>query len=408
MPLERLSFGGFSGKGCLTPLTNSLHFFSRLRGLDLLEIIVDDQDLSGLLVSLRFLPNLERLCVESKGMSTADSSAVEVNTGYSVSHRNCKKLILKGMSLTPTIAAILGQSLPKMSSLELFELTGLDGNILQAEVMELLFGGVNKTMPLERLSFGGFSGKGCLTSLTNSLHFFSKLTGLRIVEVIMDDRDLSGLLESLRFLPNLQILYVERKGLAPADSSAAEVDTVYSLPHRNCIQLTLKGISLTPTIAAMLSQSLPKMSFLTKLELTGLDGGVVPAEQMERLFDAFSEKLPLLFTLIFSGCLAPLTRSFCSFPNLRHLSLKNLNMDEHDLCGLLESFRFIPNLMLLDLSGNPLGHAVTSIVTHAINWTKLLILCLYGNGSEEDLNSVRQGLRHRGVTVVTKPLPFDL
>ena len=74
----------------------------------------------------------------------------------------------------------------------------------------------------------------------------------------MDDQDLSGLMDNLRFLPNLETLWVESKGLALSDSSAAGVNTVYNVPNRNCKKLRLKGISLTPTIAEMLGQLLDK------------------------------------------------------------------------------------------------------------------------------------------------------
>ena len=363
---------------------------------------MDDGDLE----SSRLLRNLDTLRVEIKGLALPDSSAAEVNKEQRRSTgalRNCKELRLNGISLTQSIVAALGQLLPKMSSLEILELTGIDGNILQVEIMELLFSRFNETIPLQVLSLGGFNVKGCLTPLTNSFHFFSKLRVLRLEEVIMDDQDLFGLLESLRFLPNLETLCVESKGLVPTDSSASEVNTVNSVSHRNLEKVSLKGVSLTPTITAMLGQLLPKMSSLTELELTGLDGSVVPAQQMERLFDGFTEELPLC-RLDFSGfsvrgCLAPLTRSFSSFPNLKSLSLENLNMDEHDLRGLLESFRFIPNLMLLDLSGNPLGHAVTSIVPHVINLPKIRRLRLNKTCSGEDLISVFQGLRHRRVAI---------
>ena len=60
----------------------------------------------------------------------------------------------------------------------------------------------------------------------------------------------------------------------------------------------------------MLGQLLPKMPSLATLDVSGLAGSVVPAEQMERLFDGFNETLPLL-TLDFigftvRGCLTPL------------------------------------------------------------------------------------------------------
>ena len=409
LPLWQLALSGVSD--CLAPLTKSFRFFPNLQQLHLEKLNMNEQNVCDLLEGLRFIPNVRLVSVQGKNQGRAHLSTANVNTVTSFTLENLEKLILNGISLNPAAAAALGRSLPKMSSLERLELTGIDGNILDAEVMELLFGGFTKTVPsVQEFSFGGFSVKGCLTPLTNSLHFFSKLNVLRLLEVIIDDQDLSGLLESLRFLPNLETLYVESKELAPADSSAAEVNTVYSFPHRNCKQLRLKGISLTPTIAAMLGQLLPKMPSLTELELTGLDESVVPAEQMERLFDGFTEKSPLL-ALNFSGfsvrgCLSPLTRSFSSFRNLMHLSLENLNMDEHDLRGLLESFRFIPNLVLLNLSGNPLGHAITSIVPHVINHPVLDLLLLNETGSEEDLNSVSQELR--GVVyVITTSITVD-
>ena len=68
-------------------------------------------------------------------------------------------------------------------------------------------------------------------------------------------------------------------------------------------------------------------------------------------------------------------------------------MDEHDLRGLLESFQFIPNLWGLDLSGNPLGHAVTSIVPHVINLRNLRRVGINQTGSEEDLNYVRETIK---------------
>ena len=62
-----------------------------------------------------------------------------------------------------------------------------------------------------------------------------------------------------------------------------------------------------------------------------------------------------LFQFIVRGCLAPLTERFRLFPSLRLVSLGNLNLDERDLPGLLESLKSIPDRRILWLLGNPLG-----------------------------------------------------
>lgn len=65
-------------------------------------------------------------------------------------------------------------------------------------------------------------------------------------------------------------------------------------------------------------------------------------------------------------------------------------MAEVDLRGLLENFGFIRILQKLDLSFNPLGHAVRSITPHVSNLRKLQYLWINQTShSEEDLNFVR-------------------
>ena len=376
-----------------------------LQELYLANVNMNEQNVCDLLESFRFIPNVRSVIVLGLNPGRAHCNTAELNTVASFTLKNLENLKLNGIGLTPAAALALGRSLPEMSSLKRLELTGVDGHILQAELIELLFGGLNKSIVLSSLALGDLNVKGCLTPLTNSLRYISNLRNLRLEEFNMDEQNLFGLLESLRLLPNLERLCVEGKQLVPADSSSAEVNTVFSFTHETLKELQLKAISLTPTVAAMLGRSLPKLSSLTLLELTGLDGSVVPAEQMERLFDGFNEALPL-WNLCFSGfsvrgCLAPLTRSFSSFPKLRNLELCNVNMDEHDLRGLLENLRFIPNLSELDLSGNPLGHAVLSIVPHVISLPTLKLLLLCGTGSEEDLNSVKQALHHHPMLYIS-------
>jgi len=383
LPLKKLTFSGFSVKGCLPVLAKSFRFFPNLQELEVGKFSMDEHNLFGLLKSLSFTPNLKKLRVEGERLSYEDFCKAQLNTVSTFAHANLEELVLSNVSLNPAAAAVLGRLLSGMSSLRRLELTGMDGNMLQIEEIKALFGGSNNAVPL----------------LPNSQCLFSNLRELGLREFNMDEQHLVGLSKSLRVVPNLETLFVEGKQFFFADSSAAEVNTECSLTNVTLQHLTLVGISLTPTVAAMLGRSLPKMSSLGYLKLTGLDRSIVPAQQMERLFDGFKETLLLDF-LHFSGfsvrgCLAPLTRSFSCFPSLKWLGLKNLDMGEHDLSGLLESFRFIPNLKTLDLSDNPLGHAVTSIVPHVIKLPKLRFLYVQRTGSEEDLNSVKQSLRHR-------------
>jgi len=108
-------------------------------------------------------------------------------------------------------------------------------------------------------------------------------------------------------------------------------------------------VSLTPAVAAMLGRLLPEMSSLQALELTGVDGSILQAAEMEAFFGGVNKTMSLLEKLIFRGFnvrgrLASLFRSLRFFPNLRKLWLEGLNIDEQDQCSLLKRFRFLTNL----------------------------------------------------------------
>ena len=352
LPLCGLTVRDFSIRGSIASLTNSFRFFPNLIELHLSGFNVDEHNLCCLLDSLRFVPRLMKLIAWGKSMSSPHSNTARVNTVHGFTHKSLKELVLSGMILTPFAAAALGRLLPEMSVLEDLTLDGSYGSILQVEEMEVLFGGLNKTMPLRRLSFGAFSVR-CLASLTKSLHFLPNLRALYLGgnngEINMNEHNLCGLLDNLRFIPNLKTLIVKGQPLSQEQCCSAGVNTTAGITHKNLEQLNLDGISLTPTVAAVLGQSLPEMSSLQELELSGVDGSIVQADEMERLFGGFNKTLPL-YKLTFRGferrgCLAPLTKSFRFFPNLKELYLgRRLNVDEHDVCSLLKNLRFMPSL----------------------------------------------------------------
>ena len=154
---------------------------------------------------------------------------------------------------------------------------------------------------------------------------------------------------------------------------AAVNKLVSSITHKTLEMPILRVISWTPAAAAALGRSLPELSSLQTLVLSGVDGSNLQAEEMEALFGGFNQIFPALKILDLGnfnarGRLAPLTKRLHFFPNLNWLVLSKLNMDERDLRVVLESLRSSPNLMRLELHGNPLGDrdTVKSIVHQAL------------------------------------------
>ena len=378
-PLCKLTFSGFRLGGCLAPLTKSFCFFPNLKSLKLEKLHMNENDQCGLLESLPSIHNLTALKIQTRPLSDADCCTAELNTYDYFRPTAYKSLTLKGIILTQAATAALGQSLPEMLSLQALEVTGVwHESVLQAEEIEALFGRFNRELPLYSLIFRDFSLTGSIVPLTKSFCFFPNLVELNLAKLDMDELNLCGLLESLRFTPNLMELRVEGKTLDHADCREAKAHTVRKFPLKILKELRLYGVCLTPAVARMLGQILPEMSSLQEFVLTGAHGSIVKAEEMEALFGGFNKPMPLcqltLSDFSVRGCVAPLFRNLRFFPNLIALDLEDLNMDEHDLNGLLENFQFIRNLQELNLSGNPLGHAVTSMVPHVINLKKLRFL----------------------------------
>ena len=169
---------------------------------------------------------------------------------------------------------------------------------------------------------------------------------------------------------------------------------VSSITHRTLETLGLWNVRLTPAAAAALGRSLPEMSSLGALALCGADGSILQAKELEALLGGFNKTFPSLQWFQFSnfavrGCLAPLTECFRFFPSLEFVLLQNLNLDERDLPGLLESLKSIRDLRDLWLDDNPLGDTdkVESIVKQALPQVHLIY---FGH----KLHSPSEGTRH--------------
>lgn len=119
--------------------------------------------------SLRPFTRIERFALDVNNCSAA---AVET-LFTSVTRATLKELDLQGITLTLGVAAALCHSLPKMSSLEHFKLTGVYRSGLQADKMEMLFGEFMETMPLTLKALAlKFLFESCFVPSSTIVHFF--------------------------------------------------------------------------------------------------------------------------------------------------------------------------------------------------------------------------------------------
>ena len=131
---------------------------------------------------------------------------------------------------------------------------------------------------------------------------------------------------------------------------------------------------------------------------------------MEALFGRFnrpSSLKELWFTgFTGRGSLAPLTKNLCLFPCLQVFRLDDSDMDEADLSGLLENLKFTPDLRMLYLMGNPVGHAVRSMIPYLLEQQKLEdVYFEQGDCSEEDLKYVQEAVKEKRPELTITALP---
>ena len=130
-----------------------------------------------------------------------------------IKHKTLKELELRKIHLTSAAAEALGRSLRELSALETLEITGSNGCRLQHEEMEALFGRFKRPSSLKVLGIALFSAGGSLAPLTKNLCFFPCLQRLELNSLAMCEADLCGLLENLKFTPDLRWLELRNNPL---------------------------------------------------------------------------------------------------------------------------------------------------------------------------------------------------
>ena len=154
----------------------------------------------------QLLPELSALqTLEINGLTEwSDGAGTKFFAAFK--HKTLKELDLSEINVMSAATEALGQSLPELSALRYLKINGLDECRLQHKEVEALFGRFNRPSSIKELWFTGFTAKGSLAPLTKNLCLFACLKVLKLEDLDMDEGDLSGLLENLKFTSDLRTL----------------------------------------------------------------------------------------------------------------------------------------------------------------------------------------------------------
>ena len=322
-----------------------------------------------------------------------------------VNHKTLEKLELSEIYLTSAVAESLGQSLPELSALQTLKIRGSDGCSLHlqfpvfsddlhvtirgltecsAEVVSRIVAGI-KHKTLKKLEVSKLESivikllesllldhdSGTATKLLATITVEHKtLTVLELRNVCVTSAATKALCQLLPELSALRTLKIS--GL---NTSSAETLTKLfaAIQHKSLEELILSRIHLTSAAAEALGQSLPELSALQTLEISG--GWSLQHEDMEALFGKFKRPSSLKELRISDfrarGSLAQPIQNLSFFPCLETLHLTNLDIGEADVPGLLENLKFMPDLRVLHLWNNSLGPAIRLMVPYLLKHQNL-------------------------------------
>ena len=313
----------------------------------------------------QLLPELS--AVKALNLFEVNESSAEAVTSLisAIKHKTIKKLELLGVNLTSAAAEALSHSLPKFSNLQTLTISNSN------QCFDEAFAKVVPTMKHKTLK------------------------ELTLIALHLTSAAAAALGQTLPELSALERL--ECSGLTLC-SPEAVTSFVAAIKQKTLKELILSKINLTSPVAEALGQSLPELLALQTLEISGSYGCSLQHTEMKAMFGTFNKPslLKILKICCFSarGSLTALTENLCFFPRLKLLHLEDLDLDEADFIGLLENLKFIPDLCILTLNGNPLGHAVRLMVPCWPKMEKLKYFGLrQGDCSDEDLNYVREAVK---------------
>ena len=313
-----------------------------------------------------------------------------------VKHKTLKKLLLEiaEINLTSALVEALCHSLSELSALKKLVIGTSDVYCLEADNLIDLD---------DRWSFPSLKIRGLTDSsaeaTTRLIDVFDhnifrrlKLKKIRLTPAVAE-----VLVQLLPKLSALQTLKIRRLTECSDEAVTRLID---GINHKTLEGLKLSKMNLTSAVAESLGRSLPELSALETLLLSGSGGCNLQQKEMEAIFGRFSRPSSLrkLSITRFSarGSLASLAKKLCFFPCLESLQLQDLDMGEADLCSLLENLKYIPDLQDLHLMDNPLGQAVRLMAPYLLEQKKLVLVWFrQGDASEEDLDYVQKAVEEK-------------
>ena len=316
-----------------------------------------------------------------------------------IKHKSLKGLLLEigEINMTSAVVEVLCQSLPELLPLERLSIRTLDGCSL------LLDDGVDLDdrwwLPrLARLEIRGLTDSSA-EAVRRLIDVFNHnlLRELNLEEINLTPAVAEVLVQ---LLPKLSVLETLKIKSCTECSDEAVTRLIEGVNHKTLKRLGLCEMNLTSVVAESLGRLLPELSALEQLVLSGSYGCNLQQMEMEAMFGRFSRpsSLRVLSITRFSarGSLASLAKNLCYFPCLVQLQLEDLDMGEADLSSFLENLKYIPDLQGLYLMDNPLGQAVRLMPPYLLQQKKLeKVWFRQGDFSEEDLNYVQKAVKEK-------------
>ena len=324
-----------------------------------------------------------------------------------IKHKTLKDLSLEigESNLASAVVEALCRSLPELLALKTLGISTLDGcSLVLYDPADL------DDSWLPRLKIRGLTDSST-EAITRLIDVFDHniFMELKLKEIHLTPAVAEVLVQLLPKLSALRTLKI--KSLTEC-SDEVVTRLIDGINHKTLKRLGLCEMNLTSVVAESLGRSLPEFSALETLVLSGSDGCNLKKKKMEAMFGRFSRPSSLRYLSItcFSarGSLASLAKNLCYFPCLESLQLEDLDMGEADLRSFLENLKYIPDLQELYLMDNPLGQAVRLMAPYLLQQKRLVrVWFREGDVSEEDLNYVQEAVKEERPQLSIETIGFN-